>query len=70
MRFTSFQSLMKAGGRLWHGLYEYEFEKLGIPKPDLSIYLCVTPDIALKHILSCSAEGDRKMDITKIKTSS
>lgn len=59
--------LSKLDESRWDGflawLYEYEFEKLGIPKPDLSIYLCVTPDIALKHILSRSAEGDRKMDI-------
>lgn len=49
------------GFLMW--LYEYEFGKLQIPSPDLSIFLCVPPEIALKHIISRSANGTRVMDI-------
>lgn len=51
----------------WEGflnwLYDYEFSKLGIPKPDLSVFLCVSPDIAQELILSRTANNSRKMDI-------
>ncbi|MDD4125264.1 MAG: deoxynucleoside kinase [Eubacteriales bacterium] len=59
--------LSKLDESLWEGfiswLYDYEFGRLGIPKPKLSIYLCVPPEIAQKHILSRSASDSRQMDI-------
>ncbi len=44
-------------------LYDYEFEKLGIPKPDLSVFLCVPPGIAEAHVRSRAKSGERIMDI-------
>lgn len=44
-------------------LNEYEHKKLGLPKPDTVIYLCLTPDIAMKYIKKRAAETGRAMDI-------
>lgn len=45
-------------------LYDYEFNKLGLPKPDLCIYLCIPPEVAKNNIVKRSAENaERHMDI-------
>lgn len=46
---------------LW--LWDFEYEKLGIPAPDKIIYLEMHPDVSIKLIRSRSAETGRKMDI-------
>lgn len=45
-------------------LYDYEFTKLGLPKPDLCIYLCIPPEVAKENIVRRSKENvGRTMDI-------
>lgn len=44
-------------------LYDYEFNKLQIPKPDLTVYLCVPPEVAEKYIKERAAEKARTPDI-------
>lgn len=45
----------------WLG--DYEYKKLGLPEPETVIYLCLTPEIAKRHIAKRSAETGRVMDI-------
>ena len=47
-------------------LWDYEFDKLGIPTPDSKIYLEMHPDISYKLIKSRSASTGRAMDIHEL----
>ncbi len=50
-------------------LYEYEFEKLGLPKPDLVIYLCLPPEASEALIQKrCNTVGAVKDIHEKSKT--
>lgn len=44
-------------------LYDFEFGKLGLPEPDLVIYLEVKPEVTLEYVRKRSEETGRKMDI-------
>lgn len=44
-------------------LMEYEYEKLGIPKPDAVIYLCVPPEVSEKMIQHRCDETGAEKDI-------
>lgn len=44
-------------------LYDFEFGKLGLPAPDLVIYLEVKPEVTLEYVRKRSMETGRKMDI-------
>ncbi len=44
-------------------LWDYEFDKLGIPAPDDILYLEMLPEISISLIQSRSAETGRAMDI-------
>lgn len=44
-------------------LYDYEFCRLGLPAPNLTIYLCLEPSIAVKYIEKRSESGLRHTDI-------
>lgn len=44
-------------------LYDFEFGKLGLPKPGLVIYLEVKPEVTLEYVRRRSEETGRKMDI-------
>ncbi|MBQ8448493.1 MAG: deoxynucleoside kinase [Clostridia bacterium] len=44
-------------------LYDFEFGKLGLPVPDLVIYLEVKPEVTLEYVRKRSMETGRKMDI-------
>ncbi|MBE6622507.1 MAG: thymidylate kinase [Ruminococcaceae bacterium] len=44
-------------------LWDYEFAKLGIPKPDEILYLEMLPEISIRLIKSRSAETGRAVDI-------
>ena len=44
-------------------LWDYEFEKMGIPAPDDILYLEMLPDISLRLIQSRSAQTGRAIDI-------
>ncbi|MEG2003218.1 MAG: deoxynucleoside kinase [Clostridia bacterium] len=44
-------------------LNDYEFNRLGLPKPDLVFYLCLPANIARKHITLRNKETGRKLDI-------
>lgn len=44
-------------------LWDYEFQKLGIPVPDKILYLEMTPDISLSLIRSRSEATGRQIDI-------
>lgn len=46
---------------LW--LWDYEFDKLGIPKPDTILYLEMHPDISLRLIRRRSEATGRQIDI-------
>lgn len=39
-------------------LWDYEFEKLGLPKPDMTLYLTVPPEISLSLVDSRGAKKD------------
>lgn len=56
----------------WQGflkwLYCHEFDKLELPKPDLCIYLCIPPEVALKNIRRRSEIDHRKTDIHENST--
>ena len=47
-------------------LWDYEYEKLGIPSPDLVLYLEMTPEISMKLVNSRSQETGRKKDIHEL----
>ena len=47
-------------------LWDYEFDKLGIPTPDSIIYLEMHPDISYKLIKSRSESTGRAMDIHEL----
>ncbi|MBO5212108.1 MAG: deoxynucleoside kinase [Clostridia bacterium] len=49
-------------------LWDFEFSKLGLPKPDAVIYLEVCPEISLALVRSRSDETGRKMDIHETDT--
>lgn len=44
-------------------LWDFEYEKLGIPKPDNVIYLEMLPEISLRLISKRASETGRKIDI-------
>ena len=44
-------------------LYDFEFGKLGLPAPDLVIYLEVKPEVTLEYVRKRSLETGREMDI-------
>lgn len=44
-------------------LEDYEYGRLGLPKPDFVIYLSLPPETALEHIRKRSEETGREMDI-------
>ena len=44
-------------------LEDYEYGRLGLPKPDFVIYLCLPPETALEHKRKISEETGREMDI-------
>lgn len=44
-------------------LMDYEYGKLGIPKPDAVIYLCVPPEVSQKMIQHRCAETGAEKDI-------
>ncbi len=44
-------------------LNDYEYKKLGLPEPETVFYLCLPPEIALKHIKQRNLETGRTMDI-------
>ncbi len=47
-------------------LWDYEYERLGVPRPDLVLYLEMTPEISMKLISSRSEETGRKKDIHEL----
>ena len=47
-------------------LWDYEYEKLGIPKPDTVIYLEMLPEISMSLVNSRSAETGQKKDIHEL----
>ena len=57
----------------WDGflswLWDFEFTKLGLPKPDLTIYLELTPDLSLSLVDSRSKKTGQKKDIHELDTS-
>lgn len=44
-------------------LFDFEFGKLTLPKPDLVLYLCVPPSVSMALVESRSAETGRTTDI-------
>lgn len=44
-------------------LYDFEFGKLGLPKPDLVFYLCMPPEVSEAMIEKRSRDTGRKEDI-------
>ena len=44
-------------------LFDFEFGKLGLPAPDLVLYLCVPPAVSESLVMSRSAETGRATDI-------
>ncbi len=47
-------------------LWDYEYEKLGVPRPDLVLYLEMTPEISMALVKSRSSETGRVMDIHEL----
>lgn len=47
-------------------LYDFEFDKLGLPAPDLVIYLEVKPEVTLEYVRKRSLETGREMDIHEL----
>ena len=47
-------------------LWDYEYEKLGVPRPDLVLYLEMTPEISMSLVNSRSQETGRKKDIHEL----
>lgn len=50
-------------------LWDFEFSKIGLPVPDLTLYLELPPVLSLSLVRSRSAETGRKMDIHELDTS-
>ena len=50
-------------GKFLRWLYEFEYEKLGLPQPDLTIYLDVPTDFTEKMMRSREAATNTKADI-------
>ena len=46
-----------------HWLYDFEYDKLGLPRPDLTIYLDVPTDFTEKMLRSREASTNTKADI-------
>ena len=44
-------------------LWDFEFNRLGLPKPDLAIYLSLEPSVSARLIAARSAATGREMDI-------
>ena len=44
-------------------LFEFEYKKLGIPKPSVVIFLAVDPDVSQKPMTKRNAGDDNKKDI-------
>lgn len=44
-------------------LWDFEFGRLGLPEPDVTVYLKVHPDVSLSLVRSRSEETGRKIDI-------
>ncbi|MBO5261488.1 MAG: deoxynucleoside kinase [Clostridia bacterium] len=49
-------------------LWDFEFEKLGLPEPDLVLYLELPPKLSLSLVKSRSGETGQKMDIHELDT--
>ena len=47
-------------------LYEFEFDRLGLPKPDTVIYMDIPLELSVEHIKKRSAETDTKADIHEL----
>ena len=47
-------------------LYDFEFNKLGLPKPDAVIYLKIPTELSAEHIKKRSAETGAKADIHEL----
>lgn len=47
-------------------LWDYEYERLGVPRPDLVLYLEMTPAISMALVNSRSQETGRKKDIHEL----
>ncbi len=50
-------------------LWDFEFDKIGIPAPDTVIYLEMTPDISMRLVNSRSEATGRKKDIHELDAS-
>ena len=46
-----------------HWLFDFEYGKLGLPAPDLVLYLCVPPAVSASLIRSRASETGRQTDI-------
>ena len=44
-------------------LWDFEFDRLGLPRPDLAVYLCLEPAISRGLIEARAEQTGRKMDI-------
>lgn len=49
-------------------LWDFEFSKIGLPVPDITLYLELPPALSLSLVRSRSAETGRKMDIHELDT--
>lgn len=47
-------------------LWDYEYERLGVPRPDLVIYLEMTPEISMSLVSRRSDETGQKKDIHEL----
>jgi dTMP kinase len=47
-------------------LWDYEYEKLGVPKPDLVLYLEMTPEISMELVSRRSSEIGQAKDIHEL----
>lgn len=72
-RYTSanaLHQLSKMDKSKWEGfldwLYDFEFGKLGIPKPAITLFLDMHPDVAIKLLEKRSADTGRKKDIHEL----
>lgn len=75
-RYTSANAvhqLSKLPNEEWNGflkwLWDFEFSKIGLPVPDLTLYLELPPSLSLSLVHSRSAQTGRKMDIHELDTS-
>ena len=74
-RYTSANAvhqLSKLPKEEWEGflswLWDFEFDKLGLPKPDLVLYLELPPVISLSLVKNRSDTTGQKMDIHELDT--